>query len=116
MKLHRIACFGLLVMIAALIAGTGIAVAEKESEVEREVSLDQVPTPVKETILRELGEFELRELEEVREGDVLYYEAEWLDSGMEVEIQVAVDGKLLGKEVEAPDDEDDDDDAGGDDD
>lgn len=47
--------------------------------------------------------------EEERIGDELFYEAEWLADGMEVEVQVAPDGTLLGREIEEPDDDEDDD-------
>ncbi|MFH1843727.1 MAG: hypothetical protein ABIF77_11035, partial [bacterium] len=50
----------------------------------------------------------------------IFYEAEWLEGEMEVEILVASDGKLLDREVEKADagveDDDDDDDEGDDED
>jgi uncharacterized membrane protein YkoI len=77
--------------------------AEKESKAglkEREVTLDQVPRPVKRTILKQAGKNKIREIEEVTKGGRTIYEAEWVAEGKEIDIQVAANGKLLGKEVE----------------
>lgn len=78
---------------------------EQEQEQERALTLEQLPEAVKATVLREAGEHELVEIEEVRIGERLFYEAEWRADGMEVEVQVGPDGTLLGREVEEPDDE-----------
>jgi hypothetical protein len=84
-------------------------VAAGADEEEREVTLDQVPAAVKETILEQAEGNELTEIEEVsRDGKVVHYEAEWEVDGKEIEIVVSPDGKLLEREVE--DDEDDDED------
>ncbi len=79
---------------------------EPEQEQERELTLEQLPAPVKATVLREAGEQRILEMEEVRIGERLYYEAEWIQDEMEVEIQVAPDGTLIGREVEEVDDGD----------
>ncbi len=77
---------------------------------EKDVTIDQVPTAVKATILKEAGDHKIEEIEEVsRDGKVVYYEAEWKADGKEIEIEVAPDGKLLSREVEDDDDDDDDD-------
>ena len=86
-----------------------------EKEQEREVTLEQVPAPVKATILKESGKNKIEEIEEITQGAKRFYEAEWIKGGKEVEIKVATNGKLLGKEVEeteGEDEEDEDEDQG----
>jgi len=84
--------------------------AGKGKKQEKEVTLEQVPAAVKATIIKEAGENTVTEVEEISvDGVVEYYEAEWKADGKEIEIQVAPDGKLLGKEVEDDDGDDDDD-------
>jgi len=77
---------------------------------EVELSLDEVPAPVKATILKEAKGAKIKEVEKETKGATITYEAEFEADGKEVEIQVAPDGKLLGREdAEKDDDEDDDD-------
>ncbi len=81
---------------------------DDEDEDEQEVSIDEVPEAVKATILKEAAGAEIKEVEmEIEDGKTIY-EAEVIVDGQEVEIKVAADGTLLGKEVEDEDDEDDD--------
>lgn len=77
---------------------------------ETEVTLDQVPTAVRETMLNEAGENVITEVERVTRGDREIFEAEWIENEQEVEIRVAADGTLLSKCFEFVDDDDDDDD------
>ncbi|HUT90783.1 MAG TPA: hypothetical protein VMY37_14865 [Thermoguttaceae bacterium] len=77
----------------------------EKKEQERKVTLQQVPAPVKATILKEAGKGKIGEIEEVTRGSEKFYEAEWIRGGKEVEIQVAADGKLLNKEVEEADED-----------
>jgi len=72
----------------------------QEKEKERAVTLDQVPAPVKATILREAGKNKILELEEVVQDGGKFYEAVWMKDGKEIEIKIAPGGKLLGKEEE----------------
>ena len=81
-----------------------------DDEDEKEVTLDQVPAAVKATILKEAGDHKITEIEEIsKDGKVVCYEAEWKVEDKEIEIMVAPDGTLLGKEIEDDDDDDDDD-------
>ncbi len=76
---------------------------EKESKAglkEREVTIDEVPKPVRKTILKQAGKNKIREIEEVTQDGRTIYEAEWVAEGKEVDVQVGADGKLLGREVE----------------
>lgn len=81
---------------------------DEEEEEEEIVSLDAVPDAAKATILKEAAGGEIREVEMQTEDGVTIYEAEVIIDGQEVDIKVAADGKLLGKEVEDEDEEDDD--------
>lgn len=86
------------------------AVATKQAiDTEKEV-----PDVVKKTILEQAGNGTIGEIEmETTDGRTVY-EAEVTIDGQEVDILVAPDGTLLGKEIE--DDDEDDDDEGDDDD
>lgn len=83
---------------------------DDEDEDEEQVSIDQVPTAVKTTILKEAKGGTIKKIERETEDGKTIYEAEAIINGQEVEIKVAADGKLLSKKVEDADDEDDDDD------
>jgi len=76
---------------------------------EKEVTLEQVPAAVRETILKEAGKNPVKEVEqETRNGQTLY-EAEWVADGQEVEVLVSADGKVLNRQVGDDDDDGDDD-------
>lgn len=75
-------------------------------EIEEEVSLDQVPAAVKATILKEAKGAAIMEVERETSSGKTFYEAEWRADGKEVEIKVAADGTLLGREVEEEDEDD----------
>jgi hypothetical protein len=79
-----------------------------ENGYEEEVTLDQVPAAVKATILRESAEGKITEIErETKNGKVLY-EAEFRLGSAEIEITIAPDGTVIGREVEGPEDDEDD--------
>lgn len=113
-KRYVLIAFGIL--LVCVLIGTFLVQANTPKEQEREITLAQLPAAAKATVLQEAGEHEILEVEEVRVEGQLYYEAEWLADGMEVEVQVGADGELLGREIEEPDGEDDDNDDDGDDD
>jgi hypothetical protein len=102
------------VLIASAVLAVGVIVvsvpllADGGSVKERPVTLDQLPPAVHSTILAEAGDHAIQELEEVRITKI-FYEAEWIEGGMEVEIVVAPDGTVLERSTEDPDDEGDDD-------
>ena len=103
---------GAVVATAPFVLGwvPGDAVPVKEGEQEREVTIDEVPAAVRDTILAEAGDNKIEEIEEETENGVVTYEAEWHEGGKEVEIKVAADGTLLKKEIDDDDDDADDDD------
>ncbi len=76
-------------------------------EVEEEVSLDDVPAAVKATILKDAKGAAIKEIEKETSSGKTFYEAEWMAGGKEIEIKVAIDGTLLGREVEEKDGADD---------
>jgi hypothetical protein len=78
------------------------------SVVEKDIAWKDLPPPVQEAILREAGEHEIMELEEIRAADLVCYEAEWMVDAREVSIVVAPDGRVLGREVEDRDSDEDD--------
>ncbi len=108
--------------IIGLVAGFGLALCigavatQQILEKEKEVSIDQVPAAVKATLLAEAKGGVIREIEVDTEDGQTVYEAEVIIDGIEVDIQVAADGRLLGKETEDADDDEDGDDDDADDD
>jgi uncharacterized membrane protein YkoI len=68
---------------------------------ERSLTLDQVPAPVSKTILKEAGDYEVKEVEVITAGNVLTYEAEWVADCDEIEITLAADGTVLGRQIKA---------------
>lgn len=116
MRARRVVHYATAFLAVGVIGVTAALLACAEKVQERQVTLEQVPPAVKATVLKEAGDHPILELEEVRLGEKIYYEAEWMEGDLEVEIQVAPDGTLLGRLTEEPDDEDNNDDEGGEDD
>ena len=107
-----------LAMAVALSAWAG-----EEKAKEEKVTLDQVPAAVKETLLKEVKDGKITEIERETEGEVVTYEADAVIGGKKCEITVAADGKLISNkpaddenEKEGGDDDEDDDDGDDDDD
>jgi uncharacterized membrane protein YkoI len=73
---------------------------DEGQEKERKITLDQAPSRVKATILKAAGKSKIAEIEEITRGKDKFYEAAWIQDGKEIEVKVAPDGTLLGKEVE----------------
>jgi uncharacterized membrane protein YkoI len=87
------------------------AVATKQAlDGEKEVAIDDLPAAVKATILAEANGAPIQEIEVETEDGKTVYEAEVLIDGREIEIEVAPDGTLLGKETDDDEDEEGDDD------
>jgi uncharacterized membrane protein YkoI len=66
--------------------------------VTKDVTIDDVPKAVKETMLKEAGANKIEDIEVITEGDKTTYEAEWIDNGKEVDLKVSPDGKIISKE------------------
>ena len=86
-------------------AGNATAVPLMEWPGRSKVTIDQVPAAVKATILKEAGDHKITEIEKETKDGKTIYEAEWVADGKEIEIKVAEDGTLLGKETEDADDD-----------
>jgi hypothetical protein len=81
-----------------------------EDDDEKEISLTDLPTAVKEIILKEAGGNAIQEVEEQTKNGVKFYEAEWLEGDLEVEVEVVYLCKLYAKEVEPAEGEEEEDD------
>jgi len=95
-------------LIGLGVVGTLAFTAWAAQEGEEQVTLDQVPAAVKATILKESAGGKITEIERETKNGKTIYEAEFLLDGKEVEIQVAPDGTLLGREMGDEDDDEDD--------
>jgi uncharacterized membrane protein YkoI len=97
-----------LTLIAVLVvAGVAICIGEvaiqKTAGNETELSIDQVPGPVKAAILAEAQAGTIGEIEMTTENAQAVYEADVMVGGQKLEVKVAANGTLLSK---AADDED----------
>jgi uncharacterized membrane protein YkoI len=90
----------LLSLIGLGVVGMLAFAAWAAQEDEQPVTLDQVPAVVKATILREVADGEIKEIEVETERGKTFYEAEFVRNGKTIEIKVAPDGTLLEKEEE----------------
>jgi hypothetical protein len=97
---------GCMIVVAVWFAMT----SDDQEENERLISWNELPQVVQETIREQAGDHQITEIEEETVDGQVFYEAEWMEDGMEVEILVAADGTLIEREVEEPDDDEDDDD------
>lgn len=106
--------------LVIVLAGAGIALCigavatQQLGDDEMSVSIDKVPAAVKAALLVEAQGGTISEIEmETRNGQTVY-EAEVILDGKEVDVEVAADGTVLGKEADdedndADDEEDDED-------
>ena len=75
-----------IMLIGLFLMPFSAAAGDREEKcVERDVTLDELPPAVKAAILDAAGAHKIRELEEVTRPDGVFYEAEWLVDGKEVE-------------------------------
>ncbi len=86
-------------------------------EVEMEVAQEDLPEAVAKTLANLAGDAKVKKIEKEKTLAVIkvvvlkkpqvVYEAEFVKDGKEVEVKIAEDGKLVGKEVADHDDDDD---------
>jgi len=94
------------IMLAIVLAGAGLAVGigaaatQQLGEDEVAVSIDQVPAAVKAALLAHAEGGTINEIEMETEKGQVVYEAEVVINGKEVDIEVAADGTVLGKEAD----------------
>jgi uncharacterized membrane protein YkoI len=78
----------------------------EEDEEEVQVALADVPDVVRATIVKEAAGAEIKEIEKETEDGRTIYSAEAIINGQEVDLEIAPDGTLLGKEMENADEND----------
>ena len=83
-----------------------LAAGEGHETASKDVTMDQVPKAAQETIKKEAGKNQIRELEEKVIDGKTVYAAAWVVGGKEVEVQVAADGKVTFRKTEAVGEED----------
>ncbi len=78
------------------------AIEEKEEgeEEEKEIKPEDLPEPVKKTITDLAKGSEIKELELIQKKDKVYYKAEFIKDGKEVEVKVDKEGKVLSQKRE----------------
>jgi len=98
-----------LMAVVCLALCIGAVATRQVLDGEKELTIDEIPPAVKATILAEANGATIQEIEMETEEGKTVYEAEVIIDGQEVDIVVAPDGTLLGKETENEDDDEDED-------
>jgi uncharacterized membrane protein YkoI len=110
------------VLLVVVLVGAGLTVCigavatQQLAEDERSVSIEQVPAAVKAALLAQAQGSAIEEIEMENENDQATYEADVTIDGKEVEVKVAANGIVLGKEADDEDEGDDEDNENGDED
>jgi len=105
----------LIISIPSAFAEESASGAEKTSVQEKAVDIGNLPAAVQDSIRAYAGDHELSELEEIRVDDTIYYEAEWIEGELKVEVRLSSDGSLLEKNTEKTGDDGEDEDEGSED-
>ncbi|HPF71686.1 MAG TPA: hypothetical protein PLQ13_13505 [Candidatus Krumholzibacteria bacterium] len=107
MRSGRMWLAGLVVIVVAASLAAIALGDEDDAKVvsEKTITLDQLPAAVKATVLKETKGFTITELQEITLTDGVVYEAEWRDGEFHADVQVAPDGKVIGREREKADDD-----------
>jgi hypothetical protein len=100
MKRRNKGAFGLVLAGIILVGFWIIFSPQGPEEEEWDITWEELPPAVKTTVLEHTGDHEITELEEVNIGDQVFYEAEWLEGDMEVEIRVDATGKFIERDME----------------
>lgn len=82
--------------VGCILALSGLLIAMEEVH----VTLEELPAAVRATLLKEAGGAAITEIERETEDGQTVYEAEFEVNGEEVEVKIAPDGTLLGREIE----------------
>jgi uncharacterized membrane protein YkoI len=90
----------LISVTAAGVLGAVSIVAGAAQNKDRALTLEQLPAPVRATILQETGDGTIKEIMRETEGGKTLYEAEWIAGGRTCEIEVTSDGALMEREEE----------------
>lgn len=77
-----------LAALAGLALATPVALAD-------DVTMEQLPDPVRQTIQREIGSAQVGEIERDEERGRTYYEVEFVENGRRYELDVGEDGQVL---------------------
>jgi hypothetical protein len=97
-----------LVTCGVILGGCAMVHGEDEEKEEKEVKvkIEDVPAPVKATLLREADGQEIKTVDlETLKGGKTVYEADVKIDGTNYEINVAPDGKLISKKIDNEEDE-----------
>ena len=66
----------------------------------KEVSLTEMPAVVRDTIIREIGQALIEDIDRDKDDDEIVYEVDAEGDGIAIELKVAGDGSLQKKKVE----------------
>lgn len=91
---------------AAIVIPRAFAKSETPEAQEEDVALDALPAAVQATLLEACEGATPEEVELENENGQVVYEADVVIDGVEYEIQVAMDGALVGKKAEGDEDDD----------
>src|SRR5262245_51030800 len=103
-------------MAATLTWNASRVLADDDDGKEEKVNVDQLPSLVKTTLLKEVGSGKIVELVKQTKGSTVTYEADFKLNGDTWELKIAADGKVIKKQIDDDDDEHEDHDDGDEDD
>lgn len=63
----------------------------------QDLTLDELPDPVRQTVMAEVGDAQIHDIERDDDGREPHYEVEFEADGVEYELDVAPDGTLLNR-------------------
>jgi uncharacterized membrane protein YkoI len=105
-KFNRWLLLGLCITgLSAAITLTAIAKDKDKDETEVKIKLDDVPPPVKATLIQEAFGVPLTDVEKETDDGKTVYEADAKIANTPYEIKVAGDGTLISKKIDKEDDE-----------
>ena len=103
-------------ILATLTWNASRALAADDDGKEEKVSVDQLPSLVKMTLLKEVGSGKIVELVKQTKGSTITYEADFKLNDDTWELKIAADGQVIRKQIDNDDDEHEDHDDGDEDD
>ena len=94
-RIQQIKIFPLIFLMSFLVIGFDFSIV-----FGKEVSLTEMPAVVRDTIIREIGQALIEDIDRDKDDDETVYEVEAEGDGIDIELKVAGDGSLQKKKVE----------------
>jgi hypothetical protein len=96
----RTKLFHTVLPFALMLPAVGALLLPAMSSAGQDLTLEQLPEPVRATVDREAKGGQITDIEQDREGGQVIYEVEFTLEGKSYELDVAADGKLLERRLD----------------